>query len=409
MCCGTNTTEVKVSLNKNAPTPHIDLTCLIGHSNNHSRSELVRLIEERQERIIGELGVPKYSRSHPYRRAGSYAKTLVTSIGAIRFKVKRVMRRTDNRIESPILEALDVKRRKYSRDVRMKLAEFASKMSYQDASLEFETATGIGVPKRTIHSFVQEVAPSLLEANRTGTQPKIVMGDTTRVRALKSREMNEVHVLISEGGQLLHLGVNGEWPRVEAEVPISDNEPGLTSAVKAKRRQLGILHALKYLLFTLWGERMSKDDRVEVEKAVRQTLFTLVNSTKKHLKDGDKGRLKARIDRTLRELHEIADGLGERGYTRASEFITRNAGFTVTFADLALEDIEIPYTTNKIERLMGEVSKRCKHQWMHWSTNGLRNILTIILVRYTNQSLYTKFKNAYIQNQPLRIQAQHKS
>ena len=42
----------------------------------------------------------------------------------------------------------------------------------------------------------------------------------------------------------------------------------------------------------------------------------------------------------------------------------RNARFMVTFAELALEDVQIPYTTNKIERLMGEVSKRCKHKWM---------------------------------------------
>jgi len=43
----------------------------------------------------------------------------------------------------------------------------------------------------------------------------------------------------------------------------------------------------------------------------------------------------------------------------------------VTFAELALEDVEIPYTASKIERLMGEISKRCKNKWMHWSTNGL--------------------------------------
>lgn len=154
---------------------------------------------------------------------------------------------------------------------------------------------------------------------------------------------------------------------------------------------------------------MSRDDRVEVEKAVKQTLFTLVNSTKKHLKDGDKEQLKARIDRTLRELYETADGLEDRGYTRASAFITKNARFMVTFAELALEDLEIPYTTNKIERLMGEVSKRCKHKWMHWSTNGLRDILTIILVRYTDKHLYQSFKKAYIHNQPFTKQTQHKA
>ena len=400
MLCDNNTVEVKVSLKKNASRQHIDLSDLIERSNGLSRTELVRLIEEEQERIIQKLCGPKYSRNHPYRRGSSYTKTLVTGIGTTRFKVKRVIRRTDNTVNSPILEALDVKRRKYSRDVRMKLAEFASKMTYQDASLEFETATGVHVPKRTILSFVQEIAPPLLEANKTTDEPNIIMGDSTEVRGLESREMNNVHILLSEGGQLLHLGVNSEWPISEAGILISDNEPGLTNAVNTERRQLCILHALKYLLFTLWGEGMSKDDRIEVEKAVKQTLFTLVNSTKKHLKDKDKERLKARIENTLVELYEIADKLGERHYTKASTFITRNARLMVTFAELALEDVQIPYTTNKIERLMGEISKRCKHKWMHWSTNGLRNLLTIILVRYTNRKLYNHFKNTYIHNNP---------
>jgi len=63
-------------------------------------------------------------------------------IGKIRFRVKKVIRREDGGVFSPILEALDVKRHRYSRNVRMKLAEFASVMSYRDASREFETATG---------------------------------------------------------------------------------------------------------------------------------------------------------------------------------------------------------------------------------------------------------------------------
>jgi len=274
-------------------------------------------------------------------------------------------------------------------------------MSYNDSSLEFETATGVHVPKRIIHSFVQEIAPPLLEANKTANEPRIVLGDSTEVRALSSREMNNVHILLSERGQLLDLGVNSEWLSYEADMLISDNEPGLINAVNAEKRQLCILHALKYLIFTLWGEGMNKDDRIEVEKAVKQTLFTLVNSSRKHGEDGDnKERLKTKIESTLVELYEIADELGERGYTKTSSFIIRNARFMVTFAELALEDIQIPYTTNKIEKLMGEVSKRCKHKWMHWSTEGLRNILTILLVRYTNEQLYNQYKNAYIHNRP---------
>jgi len=395
-----NTREVKAGLNENSECSPIDLTDLIECSNGRSRLELVRLIEDRQERMIRKLCGPKYSRSHQYRRGSAYTKTVVTSLGTIKFKVKKVISKADNTVYSPILEALDVKRRKYSRDVRMKLAEFASKMSYNDSSLEFETSTGVHVPKRTIHSFVQEIAPPLLEANKAADEPSIILGDSTEVRGMESREMNNVHVLLSEGGQLLHLGVNSDWPTVHTDTLISDNEPGLVNAVKAERRQLCILHALKYLLFALWGERMSKEDRLEVEITVKQTLFTLVNSTKKHRRTGDKKRLKTRIDWTLRKLNQIAKELEERGYPKASSFIKRNAKFMVTFAQLALEDVKIPYTNNKIERLMGEISKRCKHKWMHWSTEGLRNILAIVLIRYTNRQLYNQFKNSYMHNRP---------
>jgi hypothetical protein len=45
---------------------------------------------------------------------------------------------------------------------------------------------------------------------------------------------------------------------------------------------------------------------------------------------------------------------------------------------------------------MGEVFKRCKHQWMYGSMDGLRNMLILVLVQYTDEALYEGFKNAYI-------------
>jgi hypothetical protein len=391
--------EVRVSLREGTQLCYIDLAELADRARGHSKREFVRLIERRQEELVEELCGPRYSRGYPYRRGGSYTKRLTTSLGMIKFRVKKVVSRTDGRAYSPILEALDVKRRKYSRDVRMICVEFASKMSYGDASTEFETATGIRVPKRTIHSFVQELAPRLLRASRTAARAGLVIGDSTKVRGLASREMNNVRVLISGGGRLLSLTVNDDWPRAEAGVLVSDGEPGLVNAVEAGRRQLCVLHALKYLMFTLWREGMRREDRDEAAKAVREPLYTLVHSTRRHLEDGDRERLQARIDWTLRELHATAHRLRERGYPRAAAFITKHARFMVTFAELALEGVRIPYTTNRIERLMGEISKRCKHRWMHWSTSGLRNILTLVLIRYTDEALYESFKNAYIHNE----------
>jgi len=395
----TSAREARVSLREDAQISHIDLAELAEQVRIHSGRGLVSLIERRQEELVEELCGPRYSKGHPYRRGGSYTRRLVTGLGEIRFRVRKVVRRVDGRVSSPILEALDVRRRRYSKEVRMNCAEFASKMSYGDASIEYEAVTGVHVPKRTIHGLVQELAPKLLEADRTAAKAELVMGDSTEVRALNSREMNHVRVLITGGGRLLSLTVNDEWPNAEAGILVSDDEPGLTGAVRAERRQLCVLHAIKYLLFTLWRDGMSREEREEAARAIKQPLFTLVNSTKRHLEDGDVERLQARIDQTLRELHAMAGRLRGRGYSKAGDFIEKHAGFMVTFAELALEGVRIPYTTNRIERLMGEISKRCKHRWMHWSTIGLKNILALVLIRYTDETLYENFKNSYIHNE----------
>jgi hypothetical protein len=40
---------------------------------------------------------------------------------------------------------------------------------------------------------------------------------------------------------------------------------------------------------------------------------------------------------------------------------------------------------------MGEIAKRVKNKWMHWSTKGLEAIINLILVRYTSEGTYEKF------------------
>jgi len=183
---------------------------------------------------------------------------------------------------------------------------------------------------------------------------EVVIGDSTKVRAWASREMNNVRVLISGSGRLLALKVNEEWPRAEADILVSDGEPGLVNAVEAKNRQLCVVHALKHLLFTLWREGMSLEDRHEAGEAVRHVIFPLVYSAQRHLEEEDGEKLRARIDNTLRELREVACKLRGRGYPKAADFLERNARLMVTFAEVALEGVRIPYTTNRIERLMGD-------------------------------------------------------
>jgi len=162
------------------------------------------------------------------------------------------------------------------------------------------------------------------------------------------------------------------------------------------RRQLDLVHAVKDSLYKLWAEGMSRQEREAVSVEMKQLLYTLVNSVKKHLEDDNEEALRIRIENTVKGLIKLAEDLKTKGYQKTAAFTKSNANFMVTFAKLALKNIRIPYTSNVIERLMGEISKRCKHKWMHWSTEGLENILQIILIRYTNPQFYKQFWNTYI-------------
>ena len=54
------------------------------------------------------------------------------------------------------------------------------------------------------------------------------------------------------------------------------------------------------------------------------------------------------------------------------------------------------WSNNLVERLMGEVAKRIKHKWMHWSTKGLENLLNILLARYCNKRFFDEMKERYL-------------
>ena len=71
----------------------------------------------------------------------------------------------------------------------------------------------------------------------------------------------------------------------------------------------------------------------------------------------------------------------------------------ITFARLAIKKVCIPYTNNLIERLMREIAKRVKNKWMHWTTQGLENLL----VRYCNKERYKKLKQKYLNHQHTSI------
>ena len=63
----------------------------------------------------------------------------------------------------------------------------------------------------------------------------------------------------------------------------------------------------------------------------------------------------------------------------------------LTFAKEALDGVEVRWTSNPVERAMGEVAKRCKRDWMQWSQDGLEAVLQLRLVDYQDPAIYRQF------------------
>ena len=369
-------------------TSNIGISALLESATERSREALREAVERRQDLLLEQLCGPM-RKPRGCRRAGTYRKTIITSMGEVRLRLVKV---TDGRRTwTPILEELGIKGRRYSMDVVARCADLATRLSYHDASEQFRRVTGVYVPKGTIHSFVQRVAGMLMEARGAGKGT--IFADSTEVRAIRRREMNRVDVAVawSDGKKsLVHIGVNEGWRKLEGSemsVLVSDGDREL-NRIGAERRQLCILHALRLVTYELWKGGMGRRERLETEQKMKGILFKLVNAVKGGL-EGEE--LRGMIRRTIEELERLAKTLFFKGYRNAASFIRRNARMMVAFAEMAMEGMRIPYTSNLIERLMGEVSKRCKNRWMHWSEKGLRSILTLVLVRYTEPVRYEEF------------------
>jgi len=106
----------------------IDLADLIDREQIKTLTSLSNAIEALQAELVKDLQALGWSRSTSYRRS------LVTKLGRVVFTVVKMKR--DGRVFSPIIYTLNIEKRKYSRDMRMLLADKASRLSYQDAQID---------------------------------------------------------------------------------------------------------------------------------------------------------------------------------------------------------------------------------------------------------------------------------
>jgi len=366
-----------------------------------------------QDELVLDLCGPKYERK-PHRevlRAGTTSRTLWTRHGKVEFRVVRVHDLRNDCYFRPLLVYVGVlPRQRIVDDLVLECAELATYLTYRDSKMMIENLTSAEVSKCRIHGCVQRVG-AFMNKERRKAQVKdqdLILGDGTKCHGLGGRK-NEINVILGKDQatgekSLLGLDVNKDWKETleqfkgRADIAVSDNEPSLRNALleKAANYQACVRHCVGDVRFYLWNAGLPKEKRKEIADKLVAILGVLHRSVNKHVVDRDFERLKLRIEWTLSKLEELSKQLFLDGLDVVARFVRNSANYMVTFARLAMADVSVPWTNNLVERLMGEVAKRIKHKWMHWSTKGLENLLNILLARYCNKRFFDEMKERYL-------------
>ena len=167
----------------------------------------------------------------------------------------------------------------------------------------------------------------------------------------------------------------------------------MTAFTDEKRdHQLDLVHVGRTLDYNLWDDGVFPlDQRNDIVSEVIDEVFHLKNSVAKHRPDEEFAAIRQRIARTTERIEKTAWQLDQYGSEKAARYLRRWLPSIVTFAEQAVEGFEVPWTSNPVERLMGEVSKRCKNQWMRWTAEGLEALLQLRLVKYADPAYYESF------------------
>ena len=250
-----------------------------------------------------------------------------------------------------------------------------------------------------------------------GREAETVIPDGTNCYSQdEDREYHNVRVTLAEDTEaaarsVLDVSVNSPWSEIadsldaaeaiadDAEV-VSDAENSLVNAFKTNTRdhQLDLSHVPRTLGYKLWDDgALSLEDRKEIISEVAGELFHLKNSVEKHRPEDEYSAIRERIAQTKDRIEKTAWQLEQLSSPKAASYLRGGLDSMVTFAEKATAGFEVPWTSNPVERAMGEVAKRCKRDWMQWSEEGLDTLLRLTLTKYANPDYYREFFDEFLQ------------
>ncbi len=368
--------------------------------------QIIQTIDEKEvERLCGN----KYQRGNGenrYQRGGTYGRDPVTAIGKLNIKLHKVVDAGTNKTFKPIYDIIDFEGKKvYQEDISMISVELATKMTYRDTAKEGKFITKDFPSPCTVNQRVIEYGTKIQELNTEKIENACIetaFADGTKTHSQeKGLDKNEINVVLgmkNDRKVILGAKVNESWKEMAKEIRSAkavttdtvfcgDAEKEMKNAMTDDDElyQLDLIHATRIAGFKLWEDKiMSLEERKTIISRLEGVLYTLKNSVEKHLVDKNTTDLKDRINSTVDELKKMSKELWKLGCRKTAIFIKEYSNSMVVFAKFAVNGRRIPWNSNIIERLMGEIAKRTKHKWMRWTTKGLETIINLTFKRLSD-------------------------
>ncbi|MGI0132325.1 MAG: hypothetical protein ACREDK_04445 [Thermoplasmata archaeon] len=338
----------------------------------------------------------------------------MTKFGKIVVEVSRVLDRLRRRTFAPVLLALGLGRRRYTRDLRWACAEEASRTTYGEASESILQTLGVHVPRRTIWNFVQETGPyaeqgaksvPIREANSA------MLADGTYVRGWRKGRQHEVNIAVRQRASDHSIEVTGIQVGGPARAVLgsemverltTDDALAYSAEGVARWHSLCHVHFVRRVTALLSEEKglMAMPEREAVARDLSGVLAHLRNSVELHQRDGNRTAVTDRVAATLEHFGRVGHELEGRGLVQTSRYIRESGRATVVFAELTMRGGRMPATSNGVERVMGMIADRCKRKWAHWN-RGLPNLLQLLLIRKTRPASYGWAMRNYMRGVPL--------
>jgi hypothetical protein len=359
-----------------------------------------------------------------FQRAGTDTRKAVTTAGEHEFTLHYVEDTAADNDESsyfrPVEDVLAFDgQNRYQQDISAKSVDLATSLSYRDAADHGDGFPSMPSPT-TINRRAREYGNKLkqfLPERLCSEDAESVIADATKCHSQDDdRSYHSVQATLGEDAAadsrtLLDLSVNADWDETATDLDdidavtddatvVSDADEDIVEAFsdECRQHQLDLFHVGRTLGYTLWDDGVfSLEKRKELVLEVLDELFHLKNSVMKHRPEEEFAAIRERIAQTTERIEKTAWQLSQAGSESAAAYLRRWLPSMVTFAEHAVEGFEVPWTSNPVERLMGEISKRCKNQWMRWTTEGLEALLQLRLVKYADPDHYRSFLDEVVQ------------